>query len=69
MTSTYRTDATRGLPSRQKRNGLRLIAQWLVCAGLPVPEMLPLPMPDRSPGRRTCDAESTCPEGSQSRTN
>jgi len=42
MTSTYRTDATGGLPSRQKRNGRRLIAQLLVCSGLLVPQMLPV---------------------------
>ncbi|MFM0162038.1 alpha/beta hydrolase [Paraburkholderia sediminicola] len=42
MTSTYRTDATGGLPSRQKRNGRRLIAQLLVCCGLLVPQMLPV---------------------------
>lgn len=42
MTSTYRTDATGGLSSRQKRNGRRLIAQLLVVCGLLAPQMLPV---------------------------
>jgi pimeloyl-ACP methyl ester carboxylesterase len=42
MTSMYRSDATGGLLSRQKRNGCRLIAQLLVCSGLLVPQMLPV---------------------------
>jgi hypothetical protein len=41
MTSTYRSDATGGLLSRQKRNGCRLIAQLLVYSGLLAPQMLP----------------------------
>ena len=42
MTSTYRSDATGGLQSRQKRNGCRPIAQLLVRFGLLVPQMLPV---------------------------
>jgi len=59
MTSTYRKDATGALPSRQKRNGRRLIAQMLAAVGCSSRRCCLSPIPERSHGRRTCDVDPT----------